>query len=147
VLLGGRVERALRRAASLGDGWYAATTYPLPLIERLAARYRTLCADAGRPVGTVAANRFFVLAASRAEAERSAKPYRAALDEHYGVPAEAHGDVYLVGDPEHVNRLLEGYAAVGVTQVAARVAPAGLPVRHAIRTVRLLGREVVPAWR
>ncbi|HZV51366.1 MAG TPA: LLM class flavin-dependent oxidoreductase [Candidatus Dormibacteraeota bacterium] len=147
VLPGGRVERALKRAALLGDGWYAATTYPLPLIERLATRYRALCAGAGRPAGAVTANRFFAVAGSREEAERAAEPYRAALDEHYGVPPETHEDVYLVGDPEHVNRLLEGYAAAGVTQIAARVAPAGLPVQQAVRTVRLLGREVVPAWR
>ena len=157
--IGGRVRRSAERAARIGDGWYAATSYRLSEIERMARAYRSACAASGRQPGPVVANRVVVLAGSGAEARAAALRQVDELLERYvrirsilddaGAPIGPEGiealrdEIVLVGDGARVRDLLASYAAAGVTHVQARVWPSDLPLEAVERTLRLLGEEIV----
>jgi alkanesulfonate monooxygenase SsuD/methylene tetrahydromethanopterin reductase-like flavin-dependent oxidoreductase (luciferase family) len=52
ILVGGTSGRALRRAATRGDGWHPILLLPEDLLAGM-SRYHTLCDEAGRPRGKV----------------------------------------------------------------------------------------------
>ncbi len=83
--VGGAGPRAARRAAALGDAWYAATSYPLALIRPQVERYRVALAagggDAQGPV--VSANRLAVVAESPEAAWRDGGAYVEGVLEKY----------------------------------------------------------------
>jgi alkanesulfonate monooxygenase SsuD/methylene tetrahydromethanopterin reductase-like flavin-dependent oxidoreductase (luciferase family) len=83
--VGGTIGRAMRRAAVLGDGWYAGSTASLASIEHLAGRYRaTLEANAKDPAGgRVAANRMTVIAETTEQALSDGAPYIEAILQTY----------------------------------------------------------------
>ncbi|MGE0387312.1 MAG: LLM class flavin-dependent oxidoreductase [Gammaproteobacteria bacterium] len=51
--VGGTTDPALRRAATLGDGWMSDNMLDIDAERERAGTYRRMCADAGRPAGTV----------------------------------------------------------------------------------------------
>lgn len=150
--VGGRVRRSAERAARFGDGWYAATSYRLSEIERMARLYREACAAAGRPPGPVAANRILVVTDDVA----AATPYVDALLKRYvriqsilgddGRPVDEAGalalkdELVVVGDRQAVLEKLDVYARAGVTHLQARVWPSDLPLEWVERSVRALSR-------
>jgi len=48
IWVGGNAEAALKRAATLGDGWVTTNMQPLDDIRRMMEQYRAHCAAAGR---------------------------------------------------------------------------------------------------
>jgi alkanesulfonate monooxygenase SsuD/methylene tetrahydromethanopterin reductase-like flavin-dependent oxidoreductase (luciferase family) len=161
IWVGGRVRRSAERAARYGDGWYGGTHYRFEEVARMAAAYRDACVAVQKDPGAVSVNRITALAEREETAHRecdaalerllgryASRGDVRGLDSESGKPlVQALDDLLLVGTPDQVNRKLERYAAIGVTHVQARVAPEGLGNEQAERTVRLLGREVLPAWR
>lgn len=161
--VGGRVARATRRAAERGDGWYAATNYRIGEIERQAGRYAEECARLGKPVGAVAVNRLAVVSGSRdAAISDGGRALEAVVSSYVAMgailgddrrpadPLRDPGlleDLLLTGDPDAVNEQVQRYATAGVTHLQARVLPGDLPLEVAERTIKLLGTEVLPAWR
>jgi alkanesulfonate monooxygenase SsuD/methylene tetrahydromethanopterin reductase-like flavin-dependent oxidoreductase (luciferase family) len=165
IWLGGLVPRAATRAARFADGWFAASNHRLDtVIEPQARRYRDALDGGGPPL--VAANRFTVVADSDAEARRVGGPAIEATLQLYaamGGLADADGNrlpagaerlgpqldeaLLLLGQPDTVNRRLERYAAAGVTHLQLRIGPADLAHDTMLRSVRLLGEQVLPAWR
>lgn len=77
VWVGAVARRAQERAARLGDGWISDFMMPLPQEVRLADRYRSMCADAGRPP-MVALLRQAAIATDRRELEETWLPAAAA---------------------------------------------------------------------
>jgi alkanesulfonate monooxygenase SsuD/methylene tetrahydromethanopterin reductase-like flavin-dependent oxidoreductase (luciferase family) len=167
ILVGGSVRNSVVRAARLGDGWYASTSYGRSLVASQAAAYRTALVDVGftqaeRP--TVVANRLTVVGETASVARRLARRHAGAILSLYqqwgsldrlGLPTmpppalyDAIGpDFCLVGTPDDVVTQLEAYAALGVTHAALRVTPAEMPLTEARRTIRLVGRHVIDAVR
>lgn len=173
ILVGGLIPRAARRAATLGDGWYAATPYRLSDIRRQAGRYRESFKAAGKDpqAGIVAANRLTFLAeteaglpAGRQGVTTILKSYArfggllAAGDEP---PAEARrlpidapdlleqaaAEVCLYGTPDQVIAQVQRYADAGVTEIQMRVAPGDMPIDLVAQTVTLVGERVLPRFR
>lgn len=161
--VGGGVPRAARRAATLGDGWYASTQYRLEEIRVQASRYRqALVGDADR--GVVAVNRITFVAEDSAQAWQQATPYVANLLRKYviigalrdadallgpsgdqpEVLRHAARDICLIGSPDEVAAELGRYAEAGVTHVQLRVAPSDMPIELIERTVSLVGKRVLP---
>ncbi len=171
--VGGLNERAARRAALFGDGWYAATSYPLPAIAEQVDRYRAELAkadkQADRPI--VAVNRLTFLAQSDAEARRQGGEYVEATLQKYAAmfdPAQVRGadagvthlrgqsgslldavgrDVCLVGGPDTVRTTVQRYVDAGVTDFELRVAPSDMPIPLVVQTVTLFGEQVIPSFR
>jgi probable F420-dependent oxidoreductase len=72
IWIGGHTDRALRRVATLGDGWHAAFPTPAALGEGL-ARLREACRTAGRDVATLTISARLGLSARRPAAEMLAE--------------------------------------------------------------------------
>lgn len=148
MLLGGRTRAAALRAATLGDGYYAATNYGDALLAARAAEYRE--ARAGAP-GEVAVTRLCLVAEDGDRARKEAAEHFAPVlgyytDRRAWMGPDGPGDpaLGLVGTPDEVTAALRRYAAEGVTSVQLRVAPYGTPPEAARRTLRLVGTAVLP---
>jgi alkanesulfonate monooxygenase SsuD/methylene tetrahydromethanopterin reductase-like flavin-dependent oxidoreductase (luciferase family) len=164
--VGGTIGRAIRRAATLGDAWYAGSTAHLSGITATSARYRTELSAAGKDPASarVAANRSTVIGETSEQAWREGGPYLEKLMHTYRkiggmrVPDGreltadteilplAADEVCLIGSPDEVNAQLEQYVAGGVTDVALRVAPSDMPIEVAARTIRLTGERIIPRF-
>ncbi len=160
---GGSAGRAVRRAATLADGWYAATQYRRSDVATHAARYRAALPE-GRPA-VVAVNRMTMLHDSRAAALAAFGEAFTALANLYagfGGLSTAEGtrltpnpdileqiadEVLLLGSADDLNAQIAAYDAAGVTHLQLRIRPAGVSLEAAIETVERLGAEVVPHWR
>ncbi len=160
---GGRISRAARRAAAFADGWYAATNYRIPEVERQARIYRDECDRLGKRPGAISVNRLAIVSSSPEDALRdggsgfeevvaSYVAMGAILDDE-GMPTDPRTDrglledLALLGETDAINRQLERYARAGVTHVQMRVLPGHTPAEVAERTIQRLGEEVLPVWR
>ncbi|MCK9540702.1 MAG: LLM class flavin-dependent oxidoreductase [Novosphingobium sp.] len=74
IWVGGISDAALRRAAKWGDGWISDNAMTIAGEKERIDTYHRLCADEGRPEGTVAIMRNAWVAATRAEVERDWLP-------------------------------------------------------------------------
>ncbi len=165
--VGGSINRAMRRAATLGDAWYAGSTHHLSAIAETTGRYRAALTAAGKDPSTavVAANRSTVIAETTERAWDEGGPYLEALMHTYrriggmrvpdgraltedtAILPLAAAEVCLMGSPDDVSAQLEGYVAAGVTDVALRVAMADIPLDIARRSIVLAGEQVIPRFR
>jgi alkanesulfonate monooxygenase SsuD/methylene tetrahydromethanopterin reductase-like flavin-dependent oxidoreductase (luciferase family) len=138
--VGGRIRRAVKRAARYGTGWFAGMHFSYENIVKQTAAYReelaALGKDTERP--TVAVNRLLVLAASEAEARAAGGR---AIDAPDPAATVSH---QLVGTPDAVAASIRTYTEAGVTNMQLRVFPAGMSFEHAVRTLTLFRDEVLP---
>jgi alkanesulfonate monooxygenase SsuD/methylene tetrahydromethanopterin reductase-like flavin-dependent oxidoreductase (luciferase family) len=165
--VGGTINRAMRRAAVLGDGWYAGSTASLAAIGHFADRYRAALEAAGKDpaTGRVAANRMTVIAEAPEQALAEGAPYMETILQTYaqmggmkapdGEPISVGTTllprfteaICLVGSPETVIAQVEAYEAAGVTDLALRVSPSAMPPEMVERTITLAGQRVLPHFR
>ena len=165
--VGGTIGRAMRRAAVLGDGWYAGSTHALHDIGPRVERYRAELVAAGKDpaLARVAANRTTALAETPERAWSECGPYAEVPMRTYqrigglrlpeGVtPAPdadllliVAADLCLIGSPETVMPHVAAYAAAGVTDLVLRVAPGNMPSELVARTIALAGEHVLPHFR
>lgn len=168
ILIGGKIARSARRAATLGDGFVGGTHFTWDQLRRLIGLYHDALEVEGKAAegSTVSANRIVILADDPDEAWEDAAPYLLKLFRVYakiGLVENADAlfdpelevlevlkdlvrDICLVGSPETVAATLTDYAAAGVTQLQLRPAPASMPTSLVERTVRLAGENLVPAF-
>jgi alkanesulfonate monooxygenase SsuD/methylene tetrahydromethanopterin reductase-like flavin-dependent oxidoreductase (luciferase family) len=148
MFLGGRTRAAALRAATLGDGYYAATNYGDGLLAARAAEYWDARGEAG---GEVAVTRLCLVTEDAAGAQEAAARYFASVVGYYtgrrawmGPDGPETPRFPLVGTPAEVVAALRRYAASGVTSVQLRVAPYGTPPEVARRSLELVGKAVLP---
>lgn len=163
---GGSAGRAVRRAADLADGWYAATNYRLADVARVAGAYRERVARAGDgQVATVAVNRMAAIHDSRDAALAAYGPAFTDLANIYarlgalsgddgaplgpsgGILGEVADEVMLIGSADEVNAQVEQYDRAGVTHLQIRLRPAGVSLEAATEMVTRFGEDVIPNWR
>jgi alkanesulfonate monooxygenase SsuD/methylene tetrahydromethanopterin reductase-like flavin-dependent oxidoreductase (luciferase family) len=146
LLVGGQGEAAARRAATLADGYYAATNYSDELLRAQSARYRAHLPEGRTP--TIAVNRLCLVDTSTARI-RSATEEFGEVTRYYtsrglwniGGSSDGSSPV-LAGSPEEVAERLEQYRDWGVAQVQLRLLPAGASYRTAARTLQLLSELI-----
>ena len=138
--VGGRIRRAVKRAARYGTGWFAGMHFTYENIVRQVGAYReelaALGKDATRP--TVAVNRLLVLADTDAEALAAGGPAIDHPDPTATVPLQ------LVGTPDAVAATIRTYVEAGVTNMQLRIFPPGVSFEHAVRTLTLFRESVLP---
>jgi alkanesulfonate monooxygenase SsuD/methylene tetrahydromethanopterin reductase-like flavin-dependent oxidoreductase (luciferase family) len=168
IWVGGSVQRSVERAARLGDGYIGSTSQSFEQLVDLGQRYRLALSAAGKDPGSavVVSNRLTLVAETEDEARELAEEYVGEVLRFYAnrgaqMPTELVGsrktpaELFhalndsrcLVGTPVQVAATARRYEAAGVTHVLARLSPHDIPIEHAIRTVELLGREVLPQFR
>lgn len=161
IWIGGSITRSVRRAAKLGDGYYASTTYPFSLVSRQAEMYKSFSGVDKEP--RIAVNRFVVVAPTSEEARATARTHlgesirryaahgsfgaswvRRSGDDSDDLVDELGPSIWLVGDPGEVREALVPYLRLGVEEIHARVSAPGMPLELARQTIGLLGSEVLP---
>jgi probable F420-dependent oxidoreductase len=165
IWIGATVDRAVERAARLGDAWLMTS---LPTMGDLAAQveiYRRALDAAGRPFPVEFPRMLEVHVAADTETahrraapglttkyaayadwgQRELMPDGSGLDEPFDVLAR---DRFVLGDPTTVtDGLVRQHDELGITHIAMRVQWPGMTQDHALECIELLGREVLPRVR
>jgi alkanesulfonate monooxygenase SsuD/methylene tetrahydromethanopterin reductase-like flavin-dependent oxidoreductase (luciferase family) len=150
-------DSAVRRAARLADTWFVNPHASEAEVERQLELFR---AERGSEPAELPMLREACLAAADEEAIAVAKPYLARKYEAYVdwgqsdvmAPSDTlrrdwedlHAGRFLLGSPETVLEQVRALGRLGVTELVVRVQWPGLPHDAAVRTLELLGREVLP---
>ena len=157
-------DRAVERAARLGDAWFINPHTRLDELERQVALFDAARAAAGRPAGTVTPIiKEVCVADSDGEAVRCAAPYLKAKYEAYVAWGQSEvlpggdtlrrefdaltaGGRFVLGSPEScATQLREHIDRLGIDHLVVRVQWPGMPSEPAVRSMRLLAGEVLPA--
>jgi alkanesulfonate monooxygenase len=138
VLIGGYVDRVLRRVATLGDGWVT-YFYTAGSIAGAWSRIRGYAEQAGRDPDqlNVVAQVPLCIGSSYEEATRRANEY---VSEYFDVPAwsEATPESAVRGTPEQCAEQIAAFADAGVRHLVF------CPYNYETEQVRRLAAEVLP---
>lgn len=156
IWIGATVEAGIERAAALGDAWMIGPGVEVPKIARQLERYRARLRALGRPgEREYPVFREVLVGPTEAEAREAARRWLHTKYEAYfewGYVETTFEDVlrdaFVVGDPASCARQVRRYRdELGITHFLARVQWPGVPQEAALRGIRLLGEEVIPAVR
>lgn len=158
-------DAAVARAARMGEAWLINPHAGLETLARQMQLYRETLAAAGRPFPadvpifkelSIGETREEALSVARSSLEKKYLSYaRWGLDKP--MPAgenlnravdELARDRFIIGTPAECCREIERYHQVlGVNHFILRIQWPGFEQRDGLRAIRLLGREVIPAFR
>ncbi|HKI98398.1 MAG TPA: LLM class flavin-dependent oxidoreductase [bacterium] len=158
-------DNAVRRAARLGDCWYINPHATLETNRRQMALYVAERRAAGLPLpAEVPCRKEIFCARDRRTALAMVGPY---LEEKYrlyaqwgqdkAMPADERLDLpfeeltrqrFVIGSPEDCYEQLRPYwEELGVTQFVFRTHFIGMPISHALHSMRMISDELLPALR
>lgn len=163
IWMAANADSAVRRAARLADAWVINPHAALPAIKRQLALYRAERAAHGLPFpDEVPLRRDAYVGPQHHQAMAEVRPF---LDTKYSayrqwgqhtvLPAddawsaefaELARDRFVIGDPVAAREELQRYLAEmpGVTTFIFRVQYPGMPQELVLRSIRLLGEQVLP---
>src|SRR5689334_1549913 len=162
IWLAANADVAVKRAARLGDAWLMNPHSTLTTLERQLARFHETREALGRPPArAIPLIRECYVAPDARTAQQEAQPFLEAKYAAYrtweqdkALPSGesfAHDfatlarDRFLIGDPERVREEIARYQArLGITDLIVRVQWPGMDPARVLRTIRLLGDEVLP---
>jgi alkanesulfonate monooxygenase SsuD/methylene tetrahydromethanopterin reductase-like flavin-dependent oxidoreductase (luciferase family) len=165
IWLAANTDPGVRRAARLGDAWLMNPHTTGAALQRQLALFHDTRRQAGRPAAReVPLLRECCVAPTTAAALAAGGPF---LDAKYGayrsweqdkaLPAddqwsamfeELARDRFLLGEPARVRDEIARYReALGVTTLIVRVQWPGMAQADVLRSIRLLGEQVLPALR
>jgi alkanesulfonate monooxygenase SsuD/methylene tetrahydromethanopterin reductase-like flavin-dependent oxidoreductase (luciferase family) len=165
IIIGAQVERAVVRAAEIGDGWLIV---PIPTLDGLAkdmATYRSARSAAKLPASAHLCRLLEVSCAADEEtAFRRAAPYLIDKYKAYfswgleGLTLDANAapeqqfrslaaNRFAVGTPAQVAEMLLAQQRVGVTHLSMRMSWPGMVQADILSGIELVGRKVLPEVR
>jgi probable F420-dependent oxidoreductase len=161
IWVGANADRAVERAARLGDCWYIGPGVEIATVERQMELYRRALDAAGKPFpAELPMRREVFVAKTRAEAIRLCAPYLGAKYKAYHswgqeLPADDSGfdqdfesligDRFLIGSPDEVaEQILAIHHRLGVNHLVMSTEWAGMPESLAIETIDMIARELFP---
>ena len=161
IWVGANADRAVERAARLGDCWYIGPGVEIATVERQMELYRRALDAAGKPFpAELPMRREVFVAKTRAEAIRLCAPYLGAKYKAYHswgqeLPADDSGfdqdfesligDRFLIGSPDEVaEQILAIHRRLGVNHLVMSTEWAGMPESLAIETIDMIARELFP---
>lgn len=140
VMIGGRSDKALRRAARYGDGWNPSQVSAAQFAASLPT-LRSYYEDEGRHgPSELGINIHSVIAESDEAAHAISDPTAAKL---FPTPEE-YRDRTIVGSPQTFTRRIAEYVAAGANYIELK--PLYPDVEHLIRQMQLIHDEVMPAF-
>ncbi len=162
IWLGGWADKALERAARLGDAWVPGPTADLEALCRCAAVYREALSAQGKRAGAEApaCREVFIAPTQREAVERGGRPLAKFYRESYFkwshplagkagmTDEEIMRDRFIVGDPEACIAQVERFrAALGWTHLICRMEAPGTRHEDLLESIRLFGSTVIPHFR
>lgn len=152
VWLGAFGPVGMRRVARLDASWAVAPNGDLAEVtDRMTALRETLAEYGRSPERDYPLLREGCVAPTRQAALDAARPYLAQQYadyrgwEHGATIDDLLAGQAVIGDPAAVAERLRAYAEIGYTDVILRLQWTGMPHRDVLRSIRLLGEEVLPA--
>jgi alkanesulfonate monooxygenase SsuD/methylene tetrahydromethanopterin reductase-like flavin-dependent oxidoreductase (luciferase family) len=158
-------DKAIQRAARLGDNWFINPHSTVATIRRQLAVFRAERERVGRPLpAEMPAAKEVFCAKDRATALEQAGPYLAGKYRDYAkwgqdkaMPEdesfdqgfeELLQDRFVLGSPEECYEQLRPYwEELGVNHLVIRTHWAGMPVSTALSSMRLISDDLIPALR
>ena len=167
IWLGGWGKLAIKRAATLGDAWIPGPTANLEKLKEAQGRYHTHLSELGIDSASRARplTRDIVIAATDEQAEELAEKHLLAAyrDEYSGWDhpligtsdatatdrlVELSRDRFIIGGPEKIIAGIRYFEEqFGMDHMIFRLHFPGMPPHTVTDSVRLLGEEVLPAFR
>ena len=166
IWIGANVDKAVRRAARLGDCWYLNPHQKLETLARQMALYRDELARVDKPFpDELPIRREVFCAPSHDAAVEIAAPYIKRMYDAYATwgqdKAMAKGDCdltqdysdlardrFIVGDPDEVaEEMLRYHRVLGVNHIIMSVQGVGMPQGQVLDTFHLMAEEVFPKVR
>jgi alkanesulfonate monooxygenase SsuD/methylene tetrahydromethanopterin reductase-like flavin-dependent oxidoreductase (luciferase family) len=161
IWIGANADRAVERAARLGDCWYIGPGVEIATVERQMELYRRALDAAGKPFPTeLPMRREVFVAKTRAEAIRLCAPYLGAKYKAYHswgqeLPTDDGGfdqdfesligERFLIGSPDEVaEQILAIHRRLGVNHLVMSTEWAGMPESLAIETIDMIAKELFP---
>jgi alkanesulfonate monooxygenase SsuD/methylene tetrahydromethanopterin reductase-like flavin-dependent oxidoreductase (luciferase family) len=162
IWIGATNDTAIRRAARMGDTWILTTHASFPTLARQLEIYKAALKDAGKPFPKELARVPELYVAENDEAafrecrEYIVTKYKAyvAWGQERDVPKEERLDVpfeelardrFLIGGPERIIQEIErGHRGLGINHWLFRVQWPGMPQKLVLKTIRILGEQVLP---
>ena len=161
IWVGANADRAVERAARLGDCWYVGPGVEIATVERQMELYRRALDAAGKPFpAELPMRREVFVAKTRTEAIRLCAPYLGAKYKAYHswgqeLPADDSGfdqdfesligDRFLIGSPDEVaEQILAIHRRLGVNHLVMSTEWAGMPESLAIETIDMIAKELFP---
>lgn len=160
IWVGGQADASVRRAALLGDGWYAPPFPSHKELSRLARSYRRIGEEAGRPRGQVSARREIFVTGGPPEHEQafwSGVGERFEVFRAWGEDASADPGASEVGSPSwqdstlivgSVDECVDGIRWLrenaDLDRLIIKVQWPGVPHEVSLAQIELLGSEVLP---
>lgn len=161
LLIAANLDRGIKRAATLADGWLISSRATLPTIRRQLALYRQALPQGQS--GHVAAWREMYVAHDRDDAIATIRPHvewlyrdRAALGHNRALPEEDRIDVafedvlegrFILGSPDECATEVRKYQGLGIEELMMRCQWPGMATADALQAIELFGREVMPKLR
>ena len=159
IWVGANADRAVERAARLGDCWYIGPAVEIAAVERQMDLYRRALDAAGKPFpAEMPMRREVFVAKTRDEAIRLCAPYLGAKYKAYHswrqeLPADDSGfdqnleslvgDRFLIGSPDEVaDQIVAIHRRLGVNHLVMSTEWAGMPESLAIETIEMIAKEV-----
>ena len=158
-------DHAVRRAARLGDCWYINPHATLETNRRQMALYVAERRAAGLPLpAEVPCRKEIFCARDRRTALEMVRPYLAekyrlyaAWGQDKAMPADERLDLpfeelarqrFVIGSPQDCYEQLRPYwEGLGVTHFVFRTHFIGMPISHALHSMRMISSELLPALR
>lgn len=166
IWIGANADKAVRRAARLGDCWYLNPHQKLTTFERQMELYRDELEKVGKPFpAELPMRREVFCAPTHDEAIAIAAPYIKSMYDLYATwgqdKAMAEGDRditaeydelardrFIVGDPDEVaEEMLRYHRVLGVNHIIMSVQGVGMPQGQVLDTFHLMAEEVFPKVR
>jgi alkanesulfonate monooxygenase SsuD/methylene tetrahydromethanopterin reductase-like flavin-dependent oxidoreductase (luciferase family) len=166
IWVGANADRAVERAARVGDCWYVNPHQRLDTLERQLDLYRRALDAAGKPFpAEFPIRREVFCAPTHEEAIRIAGPFLKDMYEAYEewgqdkVMPEGDNDIsmryeelardrFIVGTPDEVaEEMLRYNRVLGVNHIIMSVQGTGLPQSQVLETLELMATEVFPKVR
>lgn len=165
IWLAANSDAGVRRAARLGDAWLMNPHATLPTLERQLALFTAARAGAGKPSAReIPIAKECYMAPDAASALAEARPFLEAKYRAYqrweqdkALPAgesfqlafeELVRDRFIIGDPVKVGEEISRYRdRLGVTTMTLRLQWPGMEQSRVLRSIRLLGEQVLPHFR
>jgi alkanesulfonate monooxygenase SsuD/methylene tetrahydromethanopterin reductase-like flavin-dependent oxidoreductase (luciferase family) len=165
IWLAANSDRAVERAARIGDAWFLNPHARLDVLSRQMTIYRSALERAGRQFPTeLPMLKELYVAPERTIALRECRPFLDAKYQAYSAWGQAKvlpeddgfdtvfdelmRDRFIVGDPDDCVRDLRRYAdELGVTTFVLRLQWPGMEQANVLRSIALLRDEVMPRLR
>lgn len=165
IWIGAAADRAVQRAALLGDAWIATSVTTFSAMTAQVALYHRTRANAGLPPASEYAKCVeLYVGEDRRRAFEASAPYMAAKYRSYyawGMAANVPGesgeslpleelvkDRFVIGTPDDcIRECLAHRDLLGVTHLIVRFNFPGMEQEHVLEAIRLFGRAVLPAIR